>query len=123
MKRLDLNALSDEELIRRFTLAARTMGSSVLDSETRQANRMYNLMRAIDTVLRLRGKNARLKLMPLLDDSDRFVRYYAAKKLLGLVPGRARAVIEWNANYWFDAIAGDAGMTLDDLDAGFYKPD
>ena len=123
MKRLNLNALRDEELIQRFIIAAQAMGASVLDSETRQANRMYDVMRAIDGVLRLRGKNARLKLVPLLDDSNRFVRYYAAKKLLGVVPDRARAVIEWNAKYWFDAIAGDAGMTLDHLDSGFYQPD
>jgi hypothetical protein len=28
-----------------------------------------------------------------------------------------------HAKVGFDAIAGDAGMTLDNLDSGFYKPD
>jgi hypothetical protein len=62
-------------------------------------------------------------LLPLLDDRNRFVRYYAAQYLLGLAPERARAVIEWNQKYGFDAIAGDAGMLLRRLDSGQYKPD
>jgi len=123
MKRLNLDRLSDKELIDRFVLSAKKMGAAVQDSDTRQANCMYHLMRVIDFVLRARGKATRLKLLPLLDDGDRFVRYYAAKKLLGVVPDRARPVIEWTHKYWFDAIAGDAGMTLDNLDSGFYKPD
>jgi len=123
MKRLHLDGLSDDELVDRFTLAAKNMGAAVQDSDTREANRMYHLMRGIDSVLRSRGRVARLKLLPLLDDKDRFVRYYSAKKLLGIVPDRARAVIEWNHKYRFDAIAGDAGMTLENLDSGFYKPD
>jgi hypothetical protein len=59
----------------------------------------------------------------LLDEKDRFVRYYAAKKLLALVPDRARSVIAWNAKYGFDAIAGDANGLLRAFDTGEYKPD
>jgi hypothetical protein len=66
---------------------------------------------------------ARLKLVPLLDDKDRFVRYYTAGKLLGVVPDRARPIIEWNGKYWFDAIAGDARGLLREFDAGEYTPD
>ena len=91
MAQSNLDRLGDDELINRFALAAKQMGAAVLDSETRRANRMYDVMRAIDAVLRLMGMNARLKLLPLLDDPDRFVRYYAVKKLLGLVPDRARS--------------------------------
>ncbi len=81
------------------------------------------MMWDIDLVLRSRGKEARLTLLPLLNHENRFVRYYAAKKLLGLVPDHARAIIEWNQKYGFDALAFDAGMTLHNLDTGFYKPD
>ena len=123
MKKLDFDRMSDEELLNHFIQAAQKMGAAVLDSEVRQANRMYDVLRDIDMVLRLRGEQTRLKLMPLLKHNNRFVRYYAAKKLLGLVPDRARAVIEWNYKYRFDALAGDAGMTLHNLDTGFYKPD
>lgn len=94
-----------------------------MDSNTRQANRMFRYMREIDRVLRRRGRPARLALEPLLDDKDRSVRYFAAKYLLGLVPDRSRAVIEEIATPVFDALGGDAGMTLYALDEGIFRPD
>jgi hypothetical protein len=123
MNRSKLGDLSDTELVSRFAAAAKELGATVQDSATPQANSNFRFMEQIDVVLRARGRESRLLLLPLLDNQDRFVRYYAAQYLLGLVPDRARAVIEWNAKYGFDAIAGDAGMTLDHLDTGFYKPD
>jgi len=123
MKNSQLARLDDKELIERFLIAAKQMGMAVLDSEVRKANRVFQILWDIDLLLRSRGREARLKLLPLLDDKDRFVRYYAAIKLLGLVPDRARAIIEWIHKYWFDALAGDAGMTLHNLDTGVFKPD
>ena len=120
---MDLSSLTDEELIHRFSDASQAMGASVLDSESGKANRQFKIMWDIDLVLRSRGRTTRLRLLSLLDSKDRFVRYYAAKKLLGLVPDRARAVIEWNAKYGFDAIAGDAAGLLRAFDTGEYKPD
>ena len=80
-------------------------------------------MKQIDLVLRARGREARLVLLPLLDDNDRFVRYYAATYLLGLVPDRARAVIENIAQHSYDALRLDAGTRLDALDEGIFHPD
>lgn len=110
-------------LVDEFAAAAETRGAAVLDSLTRRANRMYDRMAAVDSALRSRGHEARLALIPLLDDESRFVRYYAAIYLLGLVPDRARAEIEWNAKYRFDAIAGDANGLLRAFDTGDYRAD
>ena len=118
-----LERLNDEVLVERFSLTAKRLGSAVLDSDDRRANRAAHRIIAVRDALRARGRESTMKLVPLLDDKDRFVRYYAAQQLLGLVPDRARAVIEWNAKFGFDALAGDAGMMLLDLDRGFYKPD
>ena len=115
--------MSEEELLKRFVVLAQKRGAAVLNSDTREANRIYDYMRAIDLALRARGREARLKLEPLLSHEDRFVRYYAAQKLLGLIPDRARAILEWNHKNAFDALAGDAGMMLHLLDTGFYRPD
>jgi Domain of unknown function (DUF2019) len=119
----DFQNLTEEELVGRFSKAAKHMGRAVLASAVGKANASFQMMWDIDLVLRSRGRWARLKLLPLLDSSDRFVRYYAAKKLLGVVPGRARAEIEWNADFGFDAIAGDARGLLRAFDSGEYKPD
>ena len=123
MKNSKLLDLDSDALVDRFVAVAKQMGMAVLDHETRKANRVFQIMWDIDLVLRSRGKEARLRLVPLLDDKDRFVRYYAAKKLLGLVPDRARVVIEGVANPKFDALSGDAGMCLYALDEGIFKPD
>jgi len=118
-----LETLDDQQLIEHFASVAKALGSAVLDSENDRANRAIRRLWAVCDILRARGDGSLMKLAPLLDAADRFVRYYAAKQLLGVMPVRARTIIEWNHKYGFDALAGDAGMTLRDLDAGFYKPD
>jgi HEAT repeat protein len=115
--------LSDAQLVEKFAELAHQAGEAVLDSEVSEANRAIRSLWAIEDVLRSRGREARQKLISLLDEKNRFVRYYAAKSLLGLVPERARAVIEWNAKNGFDAIAGDANGLLRAFDTGEYKPD
>jgi hypothetical protein len=84
---------------------------------------MFKRMQAVDRVLRLRGKEARLALLPLLDDEERSVRYFAANYMLGLAPDRARNVIEEIAKFKFDALCLEAGMCLYALDKGIVKPD
>jgi hypothetical protein len=119
----ELSSLADDELIARFAATAKVVGAAVLNSDVDRTDRAIRRLWAIEAVLRARGPTSRMKLVRLLDDRDRFVRYYAAYHLLALVPERARAIIEWNAKFGFDALAGDAGMTLRNLDTGFYKPD
>jgi len=109
------------QLIKAFSDAARQMGVAVLDSDSRRANPAFSRMNAANRELRSRGKAAHEQLVSLLAHENRFVRYYAAKVLLAIVPDRAREVIEENARLWFDAIAGDAGMTLLALERGLYK--
>ena len=123
MKSAALPELTIDQLIQDFAQLAQQMGTAVLDSETGRFNRMFPRMEAIDRELRSRGREARMALSPLLDDKNRFVRYYAAKYLLGLVPDSARRVIEEIARFKFDALCGDAGMCLYALDKGIFKPD
>ena len=114
------SGLSDEDLIALFRQQAHRLGSEVVDMEP--AVQIARNLMAIENELRLRGRTVRLRLLPFLEDQDRFVRYYAAQHLLGIAPVEARKVIEENAKYWFDAIAGDARGTLREFDTGKYKP-
>ena len=116
-----ISEMDEAGLITMFANAARQMGVAVLDSDSRRANRAFGRMDAVDRELRARGKAVHEQLVSLLAHENRFVRYYAAKVLLAIVPDRAREVIEENARLWFDAIAGDAGMTLLALERGLYK--
>ena len=118
-----LDKLSDDELVAGFAMVAKERGLAVLDCDASRANRAFARMNAIEGVFRARGPESRLRLADLLDDKDRLVRYYSAKRLLGVVPELARPVIEDNAKFWFDPIAADARGTLRMLDSGEYKPD
>jgi hypothetical protein len=123
MRRLNLSHASVDALVDRFARVAKDRGAAVLDLNSRRANVFYDHMKAIDDELRSRGREARLRLVPLLHDPDRLVRFYAAEKLLGLVPKEARAVMEWNTKYYRDSITADARGFLRALDDGTYRPD
>jgi hypothetical protein len=123
MKLEELEAFSTEQLVGEFIRTSKERGAAILDSDNRRANQMFDGMRAVDRVLRSRGKEARLALLPLLDDEDRFVRYFAASYMLGLAPDRARRIIEEIAKFKFDALCLEAGMCLYALDTGISKPD
>ena len=114
--------MSDSELVSQFAGAAKARGQAVTELDSRRANIWFDRMKAIDRQLRTRGKATRLTLAPLLDDPDRFVRYYAAIYLLGLMPDQARTVLKWNAKYGADTLAADARGFLDALEDGSYKP-
>jgi hypothetical protein len=111
---------SDEKLVERFRVAAHDLGEAV--TTWMPAVGLTNRLFEIKAALRARGKEARLKLAPLLGSNDRFVRYYAAKELYGLLPELCRPIIEENSRS-LDALRGDAGMHLRAIDTGFYKPD
>jgi len=123
MRQYDLTKMQIDDLITRFAELAKERGAAVLDLSSRRANVFYDRMKAIDNELRVRGVEARLKLAPLLRDPDRLVRFYAAEKLLGLISGESRAVMEWNTRYTADSITADARGFLRALDAGTYRPD
>jgi hypothetical protein len=112
--------LSDGELVVEFRSIAQRLGDDVVNWESGMA--ATERLRAVTAILRGRGRGARLRLTPLLDDENRFVRYYAARHLLALLPERSRKIIEENAKQ-HDTIAGDAGMLLHRIDSGQYKPD
>ena len=121
MNRLPFKRSDNADLVRMFADTTSSLGEVVnnwIESGARKSKKLIS----IGNVLRERGEDARLLLIPLLDSKNRFIQYYAAIELEGLMPERCRQIIEWNAKQR-DAIAGDAGMHLRAVDSGFYKPD
>jgi hypothetical protein len=119
MKR-SLNSFSDEELVDQFATIARHLGEIVvnwLPGDALETRRLFETR----NVLRHRGQQSRLKLAVLLQNNDRFVRYYTARELFGLLPQPCRSIIEENTKE-FDAIAGDARGFLRAIDEGTFKP-
>lgn len=111
----NLELLSDEDLVKEFEFTAARTGDAVVN--WLPANRLTRQLFATRNLLRCRGETSRLKLAALLDDKDRFVRYYTAQELIHLLPDRCRPIIEENTRE-FDAIAGDARGFLRAFDDG-----
>ena len=88
-----------------------------------KVRRYFDEMTAIEEVLRSRGPEARRALIPLLKDHHAQVRLNTAKALLAVVPAEARATLEQLAAHAPDGSqSGSAGMCLELLDNGWFKP-
>jgi hypothetical protein len=111
---------SDDELLAEYATTACRLGEAIVNwmPGVRLTKRLF----AIEKVIKERGLNCRLKLAALLISDNRFVRYYAAQELYGLLPDQCRPIIEANTRE-FDAIAGDARGFLRAIDEGTYKPE
>jgi hypothetical protein len=115
-----LDKLDDTDLVNLFIKTANELGETVnnwLGTGASGARKILD----IGNTLRSHGTDSRLMLASLLDSTNRYVQYYAALELEGLIPERCRAIIEKNAAQG-DAIAGDARSHLRAVDSGFYKP-
>src|SRR5215470_15019234 len=110
--------LDDDQLIDHYALLAKQVGEEIVNwmPGAKLKRRLY----ALGDEIKARG--ARMKLATLLLHDNRFVRYYAAQELYGLLPDQCRPIIEENTRE-FDAIAGDARGFLRAIDEGTYKPE
>ena len=119
----NLSRLNNSDLVERFRALAIEKSKVLLDSNTAAANRIYDRMEEIDQELRRRGSDARKALLVLLDDRDRRVRFEAAQKSLAVAPQKALETIKQIAASHFMPLAGEAGMALEFLADGIFKPD
>ena len=122
MTEVNLKTLSESELTARFREYALEKETALLDSETTKFKGIYKKLQSIDAELRARGPAARKALLILLNDENFRVRYEAAVRSLAIAPERARAVLQEIADSHLMPEAGDAGMTLLELDRGVFKP-
>ena len=96
MNGISLKQLDDESLIKRFAYTADKLGNAInlWESGVKETNQLF----AITDEIRARGSQTERKLLPLLDSENRFVRYYAAQRLLLFAPDRCRRIIKENVN-------------------------
>ncbi len=123
MKPVAFEKLTIDQLVDRFAEIGIAQDQALLYDEHKKFNRLFSEMNDVDQELRRRGLQARLALLKLFDHSNMQVRLKAAKRTLGVAPEKARHVIEEiKKAQWFPQ-ALEAGMTLSNLDSGFFKPD
>jgi hypothetical protein len=123
MKRIDLTALTIEQLFERFAEIGVAQDHALLDGRIAQYNnRLYPQMEAVDTELRARGPGARLALMPLYKHPNVQVRLAVPIRTLGLAPDEAKAQLETISRLKWLPQGPDAGMCRSILDSGVFKP-
>lgn len=94
----------------------------MLYSDIAKVNRLIREMWVVQDELKSRLGDQRRALLALFDHENAQVRLMAARENLAVVPAVARKMIETIANGPKIPQAGDAGMTISNLDSGLFKP-
>ena len=122
MKRLGFARLTTADLMKRFADIGVAQDEALLEDESARFNRLYSEKVAIVEELKSRPDDQRSTLLTLYDHPNMQVRLNAAKATLAVAPGEARRKLEAIANSGWQPQAGDAGMSLWNLDRGVFKP-
>jgi hypothetical protein len=94
VKRLNLNGLTVEQLVERFTAIALGQHDANEDDDIAKYTRLYREMDAVRDELKSRDGDERRALLSLLDHPNAQVRLKAAISLLAVAPSAARAALQ-----------------------------
>ena len=122
MKRVTLEVMTVDQLVDRFTAIAIDQDRALLYSEIEKYNRLFAEMRAVEEQLKDHPGDQRRALLPLHFHSNWQVRLMAAHATFAIAPEAGRRLLQSIADSRHFPQAGDAGMSLDALDRGIYKP-
>jgi hypothetical protein len=122
MKQSDLAKMSSMDLVKRFAQIVVAQDVALLGGERSKFNRLFQQMMDVTNELKVREGDQRRLLMELYNYPNMQVRVQAAKLTLAVAPVAARQQIEAIAETHWMPQAGDAGMSLSNLDPGIFKP-
>lgn len=114
--------MSVPELVREFDQLCIAQYHSLEREEISQYNRRYRRVENIKNELKSRDGDQRRALQVFFGQGNLQTRYMAAHANLAVDYDKARRELEIiAATKWYPQ-AADAGMTLENLDSGFYRP-
>jgi hypothetical protein len=122
MKEVNPHQMNEEQLVDRFAEIAAQQDEALLRDEIAKFNKLFEQMNLVEQELKARPGDQRRKLLRLYDHPNAQVRLKAAKRTLAVAPRDARRVLESIANSKKFPQAGEAGMSLINLERGIYKP-
>jgi hypothetical protein len=122
MSRKTFAKFSTAQLIERFAKHGVDQFNAELHGQIERYNAIYDEMASIASELQSRPGDQRRALTELYSHPNVQVRLAAAKKTLAVTPVEARRVIESIATSRDYPYAGDAGICLELLDDGTFKP-
>ena len=122
MKRISPGTMSVADLVELFAKIVVAQDAALLGGENTKFNRLFSKMMEVSNELKKRDGDQRTELTRLFVYPNMQVRLQAAKLTLTVAPAEARAQLQAIADSdWFPQ-AGDAGMSLLNLDRGVFKP-
>src|SRR5436190_20032966 len=122
MKPVDLGATSSKDLVEHFTEIVVAQDRALLGGVTTKFNRLFRQMMDVANELKGREGDQRRLLLQLFEFPNMQVRLQAAKLTLAVAPVEARRLLQTIADSNWMPQAGDAGMSLSNLDRGVFKP-
>jgi uncharacterized protein DUF2019 len=122
MKRAKLQDMTVKQLVERFTAIGIEQYQATLSGQHARFNRLFDEMVAIKDELKIRNGDQRQELLSLYNHPNAQVRLNAAKVTLAVAPEPARRALQAIADSREYPQAGDAGMSLYNLERGIFKP-
>jgi hypothetical protein len=122
MKYNDLQDMTVEQLVAQFITVGLDQDVAIRKDNNTKFTHLFWQMEAVEEELKRRNGDQRRALLQLYHHTNTQVRLAAAKATLAVAPEAARRTIEIIAASRDYPEAGDAGMTLDCLDRGIFKP-
>ena len=122
MKRINLSEVSVEQLVEGFAAVALEQDDAILMHDNAKFTRSFWQMEALEEELKARNGDQRQALLRLYHHPNAQVRLTAAKATLAVSPDAARRLLRSIADLKEYPQAGDAGMSLVNLDRGIFKP-
>jgi hypothetical protein len=122
MMRTPLDKMSSADLVELFAQIGVAQDEADLGGEIAKYNRLFRRMMDVANELKSREGDQRAALVRLFSHPNMQVRLQTAKETMAVAPVEARKQLEdIAASKWFPQ-AGDAGMSLWNLDNGVFKP-
>jgi hypothetical protein len=111
-----------EQLLKRFVDLVLDQEEASARFQIAKANRLFWLKTGVEEELKARDGDERRALLTLLDHPSAQVRLNAAKATLAVAPMDARRALQAIAASSEYLQAADAGLCLENLDEGIFKP-
>jgi ParB-like chromosome segregation protein Spo0J len=110
------------QLVEHFTDTTLSQDDALHTNDHTKFNRLFDKMEAIKQELKARDGDQRRALLRLYDHPNAQVRLKAAKATLTVAPEAARRMLKAIADSREYPQAGEAGMSLVNLERGIFKP-
>ncbi|WP_439497115.1 DUF2019 domain-containing protein [Bosea sp. (in: a-proteobacteria)] len=118
----NLSSLQNDEIVRTFEKLCIEQYDAMEREEQGRVNRLFWQIYGLEVELKSRPGDQRGILMQLFGHPNMQVRLTAARANLAVDYIAARRELEEIVNSQWQPQAMDAGITLENLDTGFYRP-